>query len=470
MIKLKKTRKLFRRIAAIGISAAMLFGGGITVLPQIADTAVAVNAAAAGIKLDKTSFSLGIGESFRINVTSGKAVNWTSTKNSIASVNGGLVTGKKTGTVVITAKTADGRTAKCTVTVKNRPSKVTLTKGVLTLGVGESFTLGSGVNDGAASANRNYRTSNSSIVKMTNTKWTGSFTAMKTGVAYVTVRIYNGKESTCKVTVKAAPTKVTLSRGLINLKVGQSASLSASVPSNSGCATRNYRTSNAKIVKMTKTDWTGNFTAVAPGTAYVTVRTYNGKEASCKVVVASNTPAQSGYAKLVSKMKADKAHYDSESGQVMVMVGNLDQDARKGSGYGISYDIENDILQFVGTEARLDGDNVYMLVMAMDDKEKKYGMLFSWMVVTEEGGETNNGVMMTAEGKSASLTKSAVIPFEATDLVMGTDLTETYDKDMLSKGKSVGNTKAKAYMAKWDSMLYKYCGMHMKDIGFTNWK
>ena len=72
---MKKTRKLFRRIAAIGISAAMLFGGGITVLPQIADTAVAVNAAAAGIKLDKTSFSLGIGESFRINVTSGKAVN-----------------------------------------------------------------------------------------------------------------------------------------------------------------------------------------------------------------------------------------------------------------------------------------------------------------------------------------------------------------------------------------------------------
>lgn len=470
MIKLKKTRKLFRRIAAIGISAAMLFGGGITVLPQIADTAVAVNAASAGIKLDKTSFSLGIGESFRINVTSGKAVNWTSTKNSIASVNGGLVTGKKTGTVVITAKTADGRTAKCTVTVKNRPSKVTLTKGVLTLGVGESFTLGSGVNDGAASANRNYRTSNSSIVKMTNTKWTGSFTAMKTGVAYVTVRTYNGKESTCKVTVKAAPSKVTLSRGLINLKVGQSASLSASVPSNSGCATRTYRTSNAKIVKMTKTDWTGSFTAVKAGTAYVTVRTYNGKEASCKVVVTANAPAKSGYEKLIAKMKADKAHYNSTDDKIVITEDNVNSLKDRGTVYGFAYDPASDSLQFAGSEMRVNDDNVYMLIMSLDDKTKKYGMLFTWDVITEQGGDANKGIVMMAEERSAALTKTAVIPFEAADLGMGSVMTDSYDKAMLSKGKSVGNTKARAYMAKWDSMLYKTYGMHMNEIGFTNWK
>lgn len=466
---MKKSKKLFRRLAAIGMSTALLFGGAF-VLPQITDTAVTAQAATAGITLDKTSFSLGKGESLRINVKSGKVSAWTSSNNAIAVVNGGLVTGKKNGTAVITAKTSDGKTAKCTVTVKNAPSKITITKGILTLGAGESFTLSSYVNDGSASANRNYRTSNPSVVKMTNTKWTGSFTAVKPGIAYVTVRTFNGKESACKVTVKAAPSKVTLNRGLLSLKVGQSASLSASIPANTGCAKRIYRTSNPKVVKMTKTEWTGNFTAVAPGTAYVTVRTYNGKEASCKVVVASNTPVQSGYAKLVSKMKADKAHYDSESDQVMVMVENLDQAAQKGSGYGISYDIENDILQFVGTEARLDGDNVYMIIMALDNKKKSYGMFFTWMVVTEQGGDTNKGVMMAAEGKTASLTKSAVIPFEATDMGMGTDLTQTYDKTMLSKGKTVGNTKAKAYMAQWDSILYKTYGMHMNEIGFTNWK
>ena len=85
--------------------------------------------------------------------------------------------------------------------MKKAPDKITLTKGVLTLGVGEKYTLGSSVNDGAASSQRTYRTSNSSVVKMTKTNWTGEFKAVKKGVAYITVRTYNGKEASCKVTV-----------------------------------------------------------------------------------------------------------------------------------------------------------------------------------------------------------------------------------------------------------------------------
>ena len=151
--------------------------------------------------------------------------------------------------------------------------------------MGESFTVGSGVNDGAASANRTYRSSNSSIIKMNTTKWTGKFTAVKTGVAYVTVRTFNGKESTCKVTVKAAPSKVSLNRGLMELAVGQSGTLSAIIPSNAGCASRTFRSSNSRVVKMTKTNWTGEFYAKGRGVAYVAVRTYNGKESACKITV-----------------------------------------------------------------------------------------------------------------------------------------------------------------------------------------
>ena len=88
-----------------------------------------------------------------------------------------------------------------------------------------------------------------------------------------------------KVTVKKAPTTVGLSKTTLNMKVGQTATLSATIPSDAGCATRNFRSSNSSIVKMTKTSWTGSFKALKKGTAYVTVRTYNGKEKSCKVVV-----------------------------------------------------------------------------------------------------------------------------------------------------------------------------------------
>ena len=155
----------------------------------------------------------------------------------------------------------------------------------MTLGVGETFTLSSTVPNGSAASKRTFRTSNSSVVKMTNTNWTGSFKAVKTGTAYVTVRTYNGNESSCKVMVKNAPRSVNISKKTLTLNVGQTATLSASIPQNTGCAKRTFRTSNSSVVKMTNTNWTGSFRAVKPGTAYVTVRTYNGKESSCKITV-----------------------------------------------------------------------------------------------------------------------------------------------------------------------------------------
>ena len=234
-------------------------------------------------KLNKTSVSVGKGENYKL--TANKSVSWSSSNSNIAAVSAGKVTAKNNGTATITAKDSNGKTASCKVTVKNAPSKITLTKGIVTIGVGEKFTLGSSVPNGSACSKRTYRTSNSSIVKMTRTDWQGDFVGVKPGVAYVTVRSYNGKESTCKVTVKKAPSKVTISKKALTLKVGQTATLSASIPSDSGCAARTFRTSNSSVVKMTKTNWTGSFKAMKKGTAYVTVRTYNGKESSCKVTV-----------------------------------------------------------------------------------------------------------------------------------------------------------------------------------------
>ena len=245
-----------------------------------------------GINLNSSAMSLGKGETTKLTATvlpadaSDKSVKWRTSDSKVLTVDqNGSVKAVNNGTAWITARTANGKEKSCKITVKNAPQKITLTKGILTIGVGESYTLGSSVNEGAACSKRTYRTSNSSIVKMTRTDWNGVFYGVKPGVAYVTVRTYNGKESTCKVTVKAAPTSVTISKKALTLRVGQTASLSCSIPSDSGCATRTFRTSNSNILKMTKTHWTGDFKAIAPGTAYVTVRTYNGKESSCKVTV-----------------------------------------------------------------------------------------------------------------------------------------------------------------------------------------
>ena len=244
-----------------------------------------------GIKLSRNALTLGKGEPYNVTATvlpsdaSNKNVTWSTGNSKVAVVTNGKITAVSNGTTTITAKTANGKTASCTITVKNAPSKITVTKSTLTLGVGESYKLGSMIDSNSSCSKRTFRTSNSGIVKMTRTDWQGEFVAVKPGVAYVTVRTYNGKESSCKVTVREAPAKVSLSSGLIKMKVGQKSSVFAVVSSGAGCATRTYRSSNSSIVKMTRTNWQGEFTAMKKGTAYVTVRTYNGKEASCKIVV-----------------------------------------------------------------------------------------------------------------------------------------------------------------------------------------
>ena len=247
--------------------------------------------AVSGVSLNKASLCLGKGESFVLksdilpsNATN-KTVTWTTSNNKVAVVSGEKVTAKENGTAVITVKTNNGKTAKCTVTVQKAPSSVTLSKNTVTLGVGESFSLSSSVNYGSACAVCTYQTNNSSILKMTSTEVTGSFKALKTGTAYVTVKTYNGKQAVCKVIVKSAPTWISMDKKSITMKVGQTASVSSYIASNAGCATKTYRSSDSSIVKMTKTDETGEFKALKAGTAYVVVRTYNGKEATCKITV-----------------------------------------------------------------------------------------------------------------------------------------------------------------------------------------
>ncbi len=242
------------------------------------------------LTLNKQEMTMGNGETTKlsatVNVLSNKNVKWrTSDSKKLTVDQKGNVKAVRTGTAWITARASNGYEQAYRITVKNVPSKITLTKGVLTIGVGEKYSLGSNVNSGAGCATRTYRTSNSSVVKMTKTNWTGEFVGVKPGVAYVTVRTYNGKEHSCKITVKAAPKSVTISKKNLTLKVGQTATLSCWTNDNSGCAKRTFRTSNSSIVKMTNTNWTGSFKAIKAGTAWVTVRTYNGKESSCKVTV-----------------------------------------------------------------------------------------------------------------------------------------------------------------------------------------
>jgi len=234
------------------------------------------------IQLNKSSATLGKGETTKLTAaTSVKtAVTWTSSKTSVATVSsGGTITAKGTGTAAITAKTAGGRTAKCTVTVKAAPTSVTLNKTAVTLGKGESYTLKATPNSGAASLKKTWSSSNAKVATVDSN---GKVTAKATGSATVTVKTFNGKTKSCKVTVKAAPASVTLNKTAVTLGKGESYTLKATPNSGAASLKKTWSSSNTKVATV---DSNGKITAKATGTATITFKTFNGKTKTCKVTV-----------------------------------------------------------------------------------------------------------------------------------------------------------------------------------------
>ncbi|MGN0499350.1 MAG: Ig-like domain-containing protein, partial [Acutalibacteraceae bacterium] len=129
------------------------------------------------------------------------SVVYTSNNSSVASVksSGGLVTANRVGTAVITATAYNGVKVNCTVTVKKAPTKLSLNKTSITLGVGESYDLNSKLPSGEASYSVVYTSNNSSVASVKSSG--GLVTAKKAGTATITATTYNGKKVSCTVCV-----------------------------------------------------------------------------------------------------------------------------------------------------------------------------------------------------------------------------------------------------------------------------
>lgn len=89
----------------------------------------------------------------------------------------------------------------------------------------------------------------------------------------------------CTVTVKSAPDWVSLKESEITLGVGETYKLPAVLPEGTAAAGRKFDSSDSETVKMNKTDWEAEFTAVKTGTSYIHVKLYNDMEAYCTVNV-----------------------------------------------------------------------------------------------------------------------------------------------------------------------------------------
>ena len=157
------------------------------------------------VSLNKTKLTLGAKEKFTLKATvkpsnaTSKKVTWKSSKKSVATVSSkGVVTAKKTGKTTITAK-ADGKSKKCTITVKKAPNKITLNAKKKTLKKGKKFQIKAKLPKNTASYKITYKTSNRKVATVSTS---GKVTAKKKGKATITVTTFNKKKATLKITVK----------------------------------------------------------------------------------------------------------------------------------------------------------------------------------------------------------------------------------------------------------------------------
>ncbi len=197
-------------------------------------------------------------------------VTWTSSKPSIATVSSnGVVTGKKAGTVTITAK-AFGKSVTKSIKVVEPSLKVT---GSTSLYRGKTTTLKATT---SYSTKVTWKSSKPSIATVSSS---GVVTGKKAGTVYIYANAY-GKSVKYKLTIKEPALK--LNKSSSSIYKGKTTTLKA---------TTSYRTkvtwksSNSSIATVSST---GVVTGKKAGTAYIYANAY-GKSVKCKVTVKNPT-------------------------------------------------------------------------------------------------------------------------------------------------------------------------------------
>lgn len=125
--------------------------------------------------------------------------NWTSGDKKVATVDkNGKVTAVGKGKTKITVKTENGKKATCTVTVKEAPKSVKLSKEI-TLKKGETYSLKAVLTPSDAYTTYTWTSDNKKVATVDKK---GKVTAVGKGTAKITVKTANGKTAVCKVTIK----------------------------------------------------------------------------------------------------------------------------------------------------------------------------------------------------------------------------------------------------------------------------
>ena len=245
------------------------------------------------VKLDKDDISVAVGEKISIkeilpeNTASGK-ITFTSGNNDIVKLSHSSEKGEfiavGSGKTRLTVRLYNGRSASCNISVKDAPEIISFDKKYLDLGVGESESLNVIFQEGTGGS-YSYFVDKDDIIELKSDNGKAVITALKEGEVFVTAKTYNGVEDRCRIRVRKKPDTLQLNKKEIKLKIGEATTLRASLPENTSSSELSFKAVDDGIVDVRQSKGTARLEAIGEGTTWVTVRSFNGIERSCKVTV-----------------------------------------------------------------------------------------------------------------------------------------------------------------------------------------
>lgn len=218
-------------------------------------------------------------------------VQWSSSDERIAKVEGGLVTGIKEGTAVITAKqTINGivKIARCTVYVQTSVEEVTLNPKEITLGIGKYEVIQAMVKPSSLKGvSLKWVSSNEAVLAITEAgKLSVTVQGISGGTAVVSaINQDNVVVGFCTVTVLQPVEGMTLSETEVTAKIGNTVQLRATVtPENATNQSVTWKSSNTKVATVSAN---GLVTMKSAGTASIICTSVDNPsvQAFCNVTV-----------------------------------------------------------------------------------------------------------------------------------------------------------------------------------------
>ena len=294
-----------------------------------------------GVKFDKTSESMYVGESKSLTATispsnaANKGITCTSSNNSVATVsvssNACVVKGVAAGTVTITVTTKDGnKIATSSVTISNKPAPVVKVTGIKfdktkeSVYVGESKSLTATISPSNATNKAiTCTSSNDSIATASVSGNSCVVKGVKAGTAKITVTTSDGnKKATASVSVSNKPVPVISVTGIKfdkaseSMYVGESKSLTATIsPSNAANKTITCKSSDTKIATAKVSSNACVVKGVKAGTVTITATTKDGNKTATASVTINNKPAP---VVSVTSIKFEKSSYSITLNQTVV--------------------------------------------------------------------------------------------------------------------------------------------------------